>query len=292
MARFPGTVPSLFTLAFSALAVACSHPLEIIGKGDITASGTGGSSCTYEAAPCPNYIVNAYDTMYTAVPRENYGFLTWQSCPAPNGNKCSVSVPASTVHQFWGQTMPALTAHFSPEVSLGSLSGDFAASVDCGGHVSSANPEVIFRYRKATGAAGEYEKQCIGSTLFKDTATGKNFLLWLDILHIDSAGQPVVDLVNGKFPIREIYASFADSFIVGKTYRLEGTAFSAGPAQVSIQITWLDIDANYREFAQCIVLESQSPIGAPTRRKTYCPRTDGSYEIKENVQLAGGPAAH
>jgi hypothetical protein len=290
MSRFQNPGPTLLTLALLALLGGCSHPLEIVGSGDITASGSGGSGCSHEDAPCVNYIVNGYNTTYTAVPRAGSGFLNWDGCPYPQGNKCSFSIPASTVHQYWGQTVAPLRAIFSPEVSLGNLSGDFAPSADCQGHVVSPNPEVVFRFREATSAAGEQQRQCMGNTILTDAATHKNFLVWLDVLHIDDNNQPVYDIVNNQFPIREIYASFAQPFIVGKTYTLGGMGLSAGPSYVSIQITWLDLNANFAGFSQCIVTETQSPTGTPTRRKTYCPRFDGSYEIKENV-LAAPPSA-
>ncbi|MCB1688735.1 MAG: hypothetical protein KDI33_09630 [Halioglobus sp.] len=283
-----GCTRNLPVLAFVLMLVACSHPLEIVGSGDIVASGTGGSSCDYESAPCPNLVVGAYSTTYTAVPREDYGFLGWYGCPAPQGNQCSFAIKAPTVYKFWGQTALPLRAIFSPEVSLGNLSGDFAASTDCQGHVFSPNPEVVFRFREATGVTGENQKQCMGNTILADTATGKNYLVWLDILHINDQGEAVSDAVNGTLPIREIYATYTDPFIVGKTYTLEGIGFSAGPSIVSIQITWLDLDADFNGHAHCIVTESQSPIGAPARRKTYCPRFDGGYEIKENVAVVPG----
>jgi hypothetical protein len=283
MSRCQNVTPPLSTLALAALLGACSHPLEIVGSGDITASGSGGSGCSYEDSPCVNYIVNGYNTTYSAVPRENFGFLHWYGCPAPQGNKCSFAIPATTVHQYWGQTVAPLRAIFSPEVSLGNLSGDFAPSADCQGHVFSPNPEIVFRFRESTSAVGEQQRQCVGNTILVDSITGNNFLVWLDILHIDGNNMPVYDIVNNEFPIREIYASFAQQFIVGKTYTLEGIGLSAGPSHISIQITWLDINADFAGFSQCIVTETQSPQGAPTRRKTYCPRFDGSYEIKENV---------
>jgi hypothetical protein len=285
MSRFPHVIPPLFTLALVALLEACSHPLEIVGTGDITASGSGGSGCTYEDSPCVNYIANAYNTTYTAVPRENFGFLGWNGCPYPQGNKCSFAMPATTVHQYWGQTVAPLRAIFSPEVTLGILSGDFTPSADCQGHVVSPNPELAFRFRQTTSAVGEQQRQCMGNTILVDAATRKNFLVWLDVLHIDDTNQPVYDIVNSQFPVREIYASFAQPFIVGKTYTLEGMGLSAGPSFVSIQITWVDIDADFAGFSQCIVTEIQSPKGTPTRRKTYCPRFDGSYEIKENMSV-------
>ena len=283
MSPFQNPGPTLLTLALLALLGACSHPLEIVGSGDITASGSGGSGCSFEDAPCVNYIAHGYNTTYTAIPRESFGFLNWWGCPAPQGNKCSFSVPATTVHQYWGQTGAPLRAIFSPEVSLGNLSGDFAPSADCQGQVFSPNPEIVFRYRETTSAVGEHQRQCMGNTILVDAATRKNFLVWLDILHVDDNNQPIYDIVNSQFPVREIYASFAQPFIVGKTYTLEGMGLSAGPSFVSIQITWVDLDADFAGFSQCIVTEVQSPTGTATRRKTYCPRFDSSYEIKENV---------
>lgn len=110
----------------------------------------------------------------------------------------------------------------------------------------------------------------------------------LGFLNWDACPSPAGKI--SQLPVREIYSSFAQPFFVGKTYTLEGMGLSAGLSFVSIQITRVDINANFAGFAQCVVTETQSPKGTPTRRKTYCPRFDGTYEIKENV-LADLPAA-
>jgi hypothetical protein len=292
MSRYVRLSILLTMTVLQAFVYGCSHPLEIVGNGDIVAVGTGGSGCSYEEAPCANFIVNNYNTNYTAVPRANYGFLEWYGCPIPQGNRCSFTVAASTVKKFWGKTTIPLRATFSPRVPLGNLSGDFGISADCQGTVSPIGGEVVFQFRESTSIAGEQQRQCVGNAILFDFETNSNYLVWLDILHINTDNEPVYDLVEGQLPIREIYASYENPFIVGKTYTLNGITLGLTPANISIQITWLDIDANFNELAQCIVLESQSPIGTPTRRKTYCPRFDGGYEIKENVlapmQAVGG----
>lgn len=268
-------------LAALVLVASCSHPLEIVGSGDITAVGDG-SSCTVEESPCANYIIGEYATTYTAVPRVGFGFLRWDACPAPLFNTCTLAIPKSVVVDHWGATLPALGAVFSPEVPLGNLSGDFAASTDCEGHVYAANPEVVFRFREGTTVAGEQQRQCIGNAIFSDVAAGDPYLVWLDVLHINEANEAIFDTIDGEFPVREIIGNFSDPLLVGRTVTLDGASVPDG-SPLSIEITWLDIDAEFNALYGCIVTESRSPITAPLRRKTYCPRFDGSYEIQESL---------
>ncbi len=264
-----------------ALLQACTHPLQITGEGDLSATGNGGN-CALEAAPCNHLVVQAYNTTYTATPRPGFGFLYWSNCQIAVANTCSFAVAAQHVRSYWGVTVPPLIAHFSPEVPLGGLSGDFATSLDCEGHAAPPTPENSLLFRDSTTVAGEQQKQCVGNVIFTDSDTGVNYLVWLDILHIVD-GQPVSDSVQGAFPIREIYANFGNPFIVGRTYDLEGYSLLTGP--LSIRITWQDLDATFGGLTQCRVLEIQTPIGTQTRRKTYCPRPDSAYEIVENVPV-------
>lgn len=106
------------------LSQACSHPIEIVGRGDVTSTGSRG--CTYEesrALPVPdkcakNLIIGDYQETYYATPRDGWTFDHWGNnyCPdaAPPNYECSFNVPAAAVQQFWGQTMPPLQAVFTP----------------------------------------------------------------------------------------------------------------------------------------------------------------------------------
>jgi hypothetical protein len=99
---------------------ACSHPIEIVGQGDVTSTGTRG--CTFEesiAETVPekcakNYVVGAYQETYTATPRVGWQFDHWGNyCSGATNNECSFNIPKATVEQFWGQTIPPLQAVFA-----------------------------------------------------------------------------------------------------------------------------------------------------------------------------------
>ena len=62
----------LSTLIFLAFVTACSHPLEIVGEGDIVSS-TGTNDCSLEEQPCDNYVTGDYKVTYMAVPRSGWG---------------------------------------------------------------------------------------------------------------------------------------------------------------------------------------------------------------------------
>lgn len=90
--------------------LARSHPLAIVGQGDIV-SQSGERDCAIEQQPCESIVLNDYEEIYTAVPREGWAFESWDGCDSEN-NQCTFSVPAATVQSHWGQTMPPLTAKF------------------------------------------------------------------------------------------------------------------------------------------------------------------------------------
>ncbi len=98
----------------------CSHPLEIAGEGDIV-SASGERDCSLEeynsgAPTCSeNYIIGAYDEIYQALPRPGWEFEGWGNCQHanPQTQYCGFSVPAKTVQDFWGNTVPPLVAYFA-----------------------------------------------------------------------------------------------------------------------------------------------------------------------------------
>ena len=55
----------LLVLLVLAATVACTHPIEITGSGDISATGNG-SSCALEDAPCASVAINDYLATYIA----------------------------------------------------------------------------------------------------------------------------------------------------------------------------------------------------------------------------------
>lgn len=114
---------NLVTLFLVTLVVACSHPIEIVGEGDVASASARG--CSFEdstAVPVPdncakNYVVGAYVETYTAGSRDGWRFDSWVNCAFSGisfeaGNTCTFNVPAATVIKFWGKTMPPLQAVF------------------------------------------------------------------------------------------------------------------------------------------------------------------------------------
>lgn len=98
-------------IALGSLVAACSHPLEIVGEGDIVSSN-GAHDCSLEQQPCDNYIVGEYDVTYAALPRSGSSFVAWEGCNMQHP-ECSFHIPADAVQQAWGQTAPGLVAVFS-----------------------------------------------------------------------------------------------------------------------------------------------------------------------------------
>ncbi len=112
----------LQALLLSGLITACSHPLEIVGEGDIlSASGTrdcsladfraGKDKCT------SNLVVNAYQETYTAAPASGWEFDKWLNyCETNTSPSCRFNVPASEVGKHWGKSAPPLVAVFRETV--------------------------------------------------------------------------------------------------------------------------------------------------------------------------------
>lgn len=101
---------------------ACSHPIEIVGEGDVYSNY--GRSCTLEdslTVPVPdncakNYVVTDYFDTYTAVPRTGWKFDHWDSfCANAVGNTCTFAFTAAQVREAWFMTAPPLIAVFTPD---------------------------------------------------------------------------------------------------------------------------------------------------------------------------------
>ncbi len=102
----------------SVMITACSHPLEIIGEGDIlSASGTRNCSLADFRAGTDNcstnLVVDAYQETYTAVPASGWEFDKWLNyCESDSSPSCRFNVPASEVGKHWGKSAPPLVAVF------------------------------------------------------------------------------------------------------------------------------------------------------------------------------------
>jgi Alpha/beta hydrolase domain len=114
---------------------ACSHPIQIVGEGDVT-SAPGNRNCSLEeynasADVCSkNYVIGAYNETYTATPRVGWQFDHWGNyCTTATTTHCSFNVAAATVQQFWGQTMPPLQAVFAKYKLTGPILPDSGINI-------------------------------------------------------------------------------------------------------------------------------------------------------------------
>ncbi len=108
----------LIALAYTL--TSCSHPVEIVGEGDVLSS-SGNRDCLLEdfAAELDNctknYVIGAYEETYFAVPREGWIFDSWTNyCEDSLVAECSFSMAADIVFEAWGMSVPPLKANFVP----------------------------------------------------------------------------------------------------------------------------------------------------------------------------------
>ncbi len=101
-----------FIAALALLIASCSHPLEIVGQGDIESS-SGANDCLLGDQPCENLVAGNYNVTYSGIPHSGWEFVAWEGC-AGQFPECTFDVPGSIVYQFWGQSAPALRAIFAP----------------------------------------------------------------------------------------------------------------------------------------------------------------------------------
>ncbi len=111
----------LLIAALMALATACSHPLEIVGEGDIL-SATGERDCRLEEHRAglkncsENLVKEEYNETYYAQPRPGWKFERWENyCKDTRVNFCRFDVPGSAVFAFWGGKADPLRAVFVEE---------------------------------------------------------------------------------------------------------------------------------------------------------------------------------
>lgn len=95
--------------------MACGHPLDVTGDGDIESS-SGDRDCSLEDAPCDN-IINGFEgdyvERYSGVPRPGSYFSGWNDCGTQYPD-CKYDVGAQVVIDNHGKTMPPLIANFEP----------------------------------------------------------------------------------------------------------------------------------------------------------------------------------
>ncbi len=114
-------------LAMVSLASACSHPIEIRGKGEgDVRSYSATRDCFLEdyqqgLENCSvNLVTGAYQETYTAEPRQGSQFRRWSNyCWDADTNDCTFNVSKDVIRKFFHVTAPPLQAIFRPEVNAG-----------------------------------------------------------------------------------------------------------------------------------------------------------------------------
>jgi hypothetical protein len=108
-----------FSLLLAAvLLTSCSHPIEIVGVGDVFSDH--GRVCTYEdylgaQDRCTrNYVIGDYQETYLADPdHPGWYFEHWENyCTDDTLGECAFDISGNAVQQAWGQTVPPLVAVF------------------------------------------------------------------------------------------------------------------------------------------------------------------------------------
>ncbi len=172
----PFSRPALVgTLLTAFLLGACSHPIEIIGVGDVV-SATGDRDCLYEehaaaASNCTeNLVTEAYHETYYAVPRPGWQFHRWANyCVGDPGNACRFDVPEEAVDLVQGETAPPLVAIFRPTVNTG-LNSLFI------GHSFFVPYALRMDFHVPNAGFADHEQQ----TVFAGGANGAPQALWED----------------------------------------------------------------------------------------------------------------
>lgn len=164
------------------LILACNHPIEIIGDGDVT-SASGNRNCYLEdyragnSNCAKNTVVGEYQETYYATPRDGWEFKGWEGCQVPLSDTCGFDVPQETVIKAWGNTAPPLIANFlqmSPGVedALYYTAGNYGVvgSLDptSGQIIGTYNPNILGGLADLQVVNGElYAIKSYGSTLHK-----------------------------------------------------------------------------------------------------------------------------
>lgn len=115
---------SFFLAVATLLLMACSHPLEPRGNGDIL-SASGNRDCFLEDfqkrvdSCAKNLVVGAYQETYYAKPRKGWKFERWENyCTESHwGDQCTFNISGDLVNNNWGETAAPLVAVFSQQSS-------------------------------------------------------------------------------------------------------------------------------------------------------------------------------
>lgn len=111
----------LAVIAAITLIQACSHPLKIVGEGDIVETLGSNRGCTLEQfqgeeKTCTrNLFVGEFDVSYLPVARKGWSFDGWDGYCLPDSDPpaCNLRANKDLVRDSWFKTMPPLTAVFT-----------------------------------------------------------------------------------------------------------------------------------------------------------------------------------
>ena len=207
----------------------CTHPLEIVGDGDIRSS-SGDHDCLLEELPCKVVVTGDYVDTYIPEPRSGFRFVGWDNCLAAEGENCVFNVPAANVKQNWFKTMPALVAKFAPLCDK--------APADS----FSAIQQVIFNGKGCnTGGCHSAHRPAAGLNL----ATGSSFASIFNVAALSGGGMKLVlpgDSAN-SYLYRKVAARINPGTvaIAGSAMPPGGSALSAG--QLAALAAWIDAGA-------------------------------------------------
>ena len=220
------TLPLLGLLATLA---ACTHPLEIVGEGDIL-SASGDHDCLLENQPCKVEAVDAYRETYFPQPRPGHEFVDWENCLFRDGDSCVFDVPADAVQKNWGETMPALIAKFAP------------ACPDAPADTFTAIQTVIFEGKGCTGSACHDSR---GPQAGMNLTAGNAYANIVDVEAQSGGGLKRIlpGDADNSFLYRKVAAKTSPgSFrVAGSPMPLVGSALST--AQLAALAAWIDAGA-------------------------------------------------
>lgn len=171
----------------SLLIVACNHPIEIVGDGDVT-SASGNRNCyleDYKASKdncTKNTVVGEYKETYSALPKEGWIFEGWDGCQIAVGDECSFDISGEAVIKAWGATAPSLTATFIKSTLPAKPVDSGIYGID---YASNSRLLIINEFTGVTKIVGRVGKRVTDIAFIGDQLFGITFS---DLLAIDTSG--------------------------------------------------------------------------------------------------------
>jgi hypothetical protein len=207
-----------FSIAILLVLQACSHPLEIVGEGDIVDLKGSGHGCMLEQhrikedVCTKNFVVFEYDVDYKAIPKEGWEFVGWQGvCENRKTSSCPLKISRDIVTKNWFKTMPPTVAVFKP-ISLLHISGAAMDKTNRAIYFTSTTHDNVIKYDLASGDLSllSSKDKGVGPDLFSpshiaiDSLGGKAFVFDHVLKSIFR-----IDLITGD---REIISTEGDGY--------------------------------------------------------------------------------